>query len=146
MKALVFTSKRAAQTYLLSQVNKAVRWDQLAQSYYQYHVGLTRIYLWRSALLMVVALSCSVGLLLGGPKILVVPAAVILVTLLVLRVDQKVSFHFRAAAEYLLSVAEFNDLEGSEGLPGAIGNFKRRCGKYGPYSAINELPASLSNS
>lgn len=144
MKVHVFTSRRAALTHLLSQMNKVVRWDQLAQSYYRHHVRRTRFYLWRSALLMVVALACCAWLLLGGPKILITPAVVIPLMLIVLRVDRKVSLHFRAAAEYRLSVAEFESLSGTGGLPGAISKFEERCRTYGPSETV-ALKAAVSH-
>jgi hypothetical protein len=132
MKTLTFDNPREALTHLLTRANNLIHYDQLAKAYYQYHVRRTRTYLWGSALLMVVALSCSAWLAFDGPKVLVVPAMVIPLMLLVLRIDRKVSFHLRASAEYLRSLADFEEFEGSDHLPEVLRTFELRCQVYGP--------------
>lgn len=133
MKELVFMSRRVALTNLLSKMDGVVHWGQLAQSYYRHHVRLTRYYLWSSALLIVIAIACDAWFLFDGPQILIAPATSIPLILIALRVDRKVSFHFQAAAEYRLSVAEFDGSRGARDLPRAIGNFEYRCGRYDPH-------------
>lgn len=74
---------------------------------------------WGSALLMAVALSCTLGLLLDGPKVLIAPAIALPVILIVLGADKRVSFYSRAEVEYCISIAEFESL-GLGGLPVAM--------------------------
>lgn len=92
---------------------------------------------------MGVSLACSAWLVFDGPKALVVPAAVIPVMLLVLRVDRKVSFHLRVSVEYRLSMKDFEDLIGSEGLPEVIKTFETKCEVYGP-TAIEAMKVAVS--
>lgn len=130
----VIDDSRSALIGILARMHRVVRWDQLARANYDYHVKSSKRLLWSILLLLGVSLACVVGILFDGPKALGTIALTIPITLAVLRVDRKISHHFRASFEYRLSVAAFEKAIGDEALVEAIRVFEERCSRFDPCS------------
>lgn len=136
MKSLVLVGSRESILKPQPGIDEVASYGQLAQGHYRFHIGRTKLYLRGFALLMVVSLACSAWLTFGGPKVLLIPAMAIPLALIALRVDRKLSFHLRAAAEYLRSMTDFEELTESAWLPKAIKSFEIRCQIYGPSKPV----------
>lgn len=115
---------------LPSQVVEAISYEQLARTYYENHTRTAKFYLRRTAILMAISLGCAMVTLFGGPRIFIVATIAISLVLLLRKVEANLGSHLKAAIEYRLSIADFEELEDTNGLQRAIDLFKLRCQRY----------------
>lgn len=117
---------------LISKMNRVVRWDLLADTNYRTHVRVAKNYLRGSAVVLMVGLICALGFTLDWSKALWAPTVIPPVSLILFRVDRRIKFHLRAAAEYLISMREFTRVTTQVELFEAIAAFESRSQEYDP--------------